>query len=278
MHEIKSQNYKTWEYLRQIGVAELPPRTSPFDPGYDPLTLESHLQQSAHLISSLKISMACWQIADEVSTKKKLAAANKLNIKTCTGGGPFEVAVYFGKLPQFLQLCAELGFSIIEAGEGFTGIHLNPREVIQMASDCGLDVQFELGEKHIGHFSNDSIGSLIDQGNAWLDAGAKQIVIEARESAQDVGLFDKSGHFNADAADRFMKAFGYEVSVFEAPNKQSQFTILNHFGAYVHLANVRIEELLRVEIYRRGLHSDAFQHEKLRPKGPPETTKPNNGD
>jgi phosphosulfolactate synthase len=33
----------------------------------------------------------------------------------------------------------------------------------------------------------------------------------------------------------------------------------------VHLCNVRIEELLRVEIYRRGLHSDAFQKENLRP-------------
>ena len=29
--------------------------------------------------------------------------------------------------------------------------------------------------------------------------------------------------------------------------------------------NVRLEELLRVEIYRRGLHSDAFANPNLRP-------------
>jgi hypothetical protein len=29
-----------------------------------------------------------------------------------------------------------------------------------------------------------------------------------------------------------------------------------------------LEELLRVEIYRRGLHSDAFGHTKLRPSSP----------
>jgi phosphosulfolactate synthase len=29
---------------------------------------------------------------------------------------------------------------------------------------------------------------------------------------------------------------------------------------------VRLEELLRVEIYRRGLHSDAFSNPKLRPR------------
>jgi phosphosulfolactate synthase len=33
------------------------------------------------------------------------------------------------------------------------------------------------------------------------------------------------------------------------------------------MSNVRLEELLRVEIYRRGLHSDAFEHANLRPAG-----------
>ena len=42
----------------------------------------------------------------------------------------------------------------------------------------------------------------------------------------------------------------------------------DHFGPLVQMSNVRLEELLRVEIYRRGLHSDAFEHENLRPKGP----------
>jgi hypothetical protein len=38
-------------YLKSIGVAQLPPLSSPFDPGYDPVTLSGHLEQSAHLIS-----------------------------------------------------------------------------------------------------------------------------------------------------------------------------------------------------------------------------------
>jgi phosphosulfolactate synthase len=49
-----------------------------------------------------------------------------------------------------------------------------------------------------------------------------------------------------------------ENTIFEAPNKRSQFDFLSHFGNSVHLSNVRLEELLRVEIYRRGLHSDAY--------------------
>jgi phosphosulfolactate synthase len=56
--------------------------------------------------------------------------------------------------------------------------------------------------------------------------------------------------------------------MFEAPNKPSQFALLDHFGPEVRLCNVRLEEVLRVEIYRRGLHSDAFSKENLRPARP----------
>ena len=98
-----------------------------------------------------------------------------------------------------------------------------------------------------------------------MDAGASELVVEARESAKDVGLFDGNGNFNAYLADRFATEFGLDMVTFEAPNKPSQFALLDHFGPRVRLCNVRLEELLRVEIYRRGLHSDAFGKENLRP-------------
>ena len=85
--------YHTADYLRRIGVAPIPPCLSPFDPGYDPQTLEGHLEQSAHLIAILKISMACWLVASEGATRRKIAAAKKHNVPTVTGGGPFEIAV-----------------------------------------------------------------------------------------------------------------------------------------------------------------------------------------
>jgi phosphosulfolactate synthase len=56
--------------------------------------------------------------------------------------------------------------------------------------------------------------------------------------------------------------------VFEAPTKVSQFALLAHFGPDVRLGNVPLDELLRVEIYRRGLHSDAFANPRLRPADP----------
>jgi phosphosulfolactate synthase len=259
---------RTADYLKLIGVRDLRPATSPFDPGYDPVTLESHLEQSRHLMSLLKISMACWMIADEGCTRRKIAAAKRWGVPTTTGGGPFEVAVAQGQLTAYLDLCADIGVDRIECGEGFTDPDLNPRSIVRMASERGLEVQFELGKKHAGAFTEDMVQALIDQGKEWLDAGAVQLVVEGRESARGVGLFDDAGRFNAAFADRFATQFGHRVVLFEAPNKPSQFALLDHFGPEVHLCNVRLEEVLRVEIYRRGLHSDAFARANLRPPAP----------
>ncbi len=257
--------YNLDDFLKSIGVSPISAATSPFDPGYDLSTLTSHLEQSHHLMTILKVSMACWLIADEDISRKKIDAAKKYHVPTTTGGGPFEVAYVQGKLPEYLDLVVDFGFTRIECGEGFTNIKLNAKEIVKMANDRSLDVQFELGKKHEGAFTEQGIEKLINQGKRWLEAGALQLVVEARESAKEVGLFDDAGNLNVNFADRFAKEFGHGVVVFEAPNKQSQFALLNHFGPEVHLCNVRLEELLRVEIYRRGLHSDSFCRENLRP-------------
>lgn len=267
-----SRRFSTQEYLRLIGVQELPPLTSPFDPGYDPVTLEGHLDQSARLMATLKISMACWQIADEAATRRKIAAAQAHNVPTVTGGGPFEVAVAQGQLEAYLDLCADLGITRIECGEGFTELTLKPRTIVQMAHTRGLAVQYEMGKKHEGPFTEETLEEAIARGHTWLDAGAVQLVVEARESARGVGAFGNDGALNTAFVDRFAEEFGLEIAIFEAPNKPSQFAFLEHFGPRVHLCNVRLEELLRVEIFRRGLHSDAFAMPNLRPALPSRET------
>lgn len=254
----------TAEYIDRLGVRRLPPRTCPLDPGYDPETVFGHLRQSGHLMSSLKLSTAGWLIAREDVTRQKFAAAREHGVATVTGGTPFEIAVHQDVLPDYLDLCADLGASRVECARGFTEPALSPEHIVGLAADRGLGLDVELGGKHSGAFTPAVVEELIEEGRRWRDAGAHYLVIEARESARDVGLFDASGTFGADAAERFVEAFGFDNLLFEAPNKASQFAMLDHFGADIGLSNVRLEELLRVEIYRRGLHADAFAKPGLR--------------
>src|SRR6185437_8132895 len=139
-------------YLDAIGVRAPSPATCPFDPGVAPAVLASHLEQSAHLMLSLKVSMACWMIADESATRRKVASARAAGVPTHTGGGPYEVAVAHGRLAEYLDLCGEIGFDGIECGAGFTSPDVSPERVVQMASERALTVEYELGKKHDGAF------------------------------------------------------------------------------------------------------------------------------
>jgi phosphosulfolactate synthase len=253
------------DYLSRLGVAELPRATYPFDPGLAPVVLESHLEQSGHLMLGLKVSMACWMIAGEASTRRKVRAARAAGVPANTGGGPYEVAIAQGQLVPYLELCADVGFSGIECGAGFTDPGIAPSEMVRLAAAHGLRVEYELGKKHDGAFGPDTLEELVGEGREWLDAGARRLVVEARESAAEVGLFDAAGRLNVGLAERLVDAFGLELLIFEAPTKSSQFALLDHFGPRILLSNVPLDEVLRVEIYRRGLHSDAFANPKLRP-------------
>jgi phosphosulfolactate synthase len=252
-------------FLHDVGVDDRAPATMPFDPGYDPATLASHLDQSAHLILWLKLSMATWLVADGSATERKLAAAQRHGVPVTAGGGPFEIAADAGRLVDYLDLCAGLGFAGIEAGEGFTELDVAPAAVVAMASERGLAVQFEVGKKHDGPFTAALVDEHVRVGQRWLDAGAHRVVVEARESAAGVGLFDGDGRLDAALAERFVDAFGLGAVCFEAPTKPSQFALMDHFGPDVVLGNVRLEEILRVECYRRGLHADAYDNERLKP-------------
>ena len=183
-------------YLRELGVAELPVASCPFDPGIAPAVLESHLAQSAHLILSLKISMSCWMVADAAATRHELAAA-AAGVATSAGGGPYEIAVAQGKLSEYLDLCADVGFDAIECGSGFTDAGMPPAQAAEMIRQRGLVFDYELGDKHGGEFDSERLSELIDEGHRWLEAGARRLVIEASESASAVGMFDarrEAGH------------------------------------------------------------------------------------
>lgn len=258
-------------YLAGIGVSLRPPATCPFDPGYDLGTLRGHLEQSAHLMAVLKVSMACWMVADEQVSRAKIRLAAAHNVPAAAGGGPFEVAAVQGRIPEYLDLAAGMGFSRVEVSQGFTQVVIDPVRVVKMAADRGLQVQYELGSKHAGPFTDAVLSRMLASGEEWLGAGAVDLIIEAREDACDVGLFDAAGQPNWGYADAIVDSFGTDMVTFEAPTKRSQFEFLDHFGPDVRLSNVRLEELLRVEIYRYGMHSDAFANPLLRPH-PPEAS------
>ncbi len=250
-----SEHITATEYLHRMGVPDLPPRTSPVDPGYDPSTVEGHLDQSANLIEILKISMSCWIIADENVTRRKVAAAATHSVPTVIGADSFQIAAAHGQFEAYLELCTEFGVARVEYSENFADLPESPSQLVQMARARGLEVQFELGSRSGLISPEDAVA----QGSRWLDAGAVQL---AAKRPRGTGYFDHQGRFDPSFPERLVRAFGVEAVTFSATDAATQFAILRHFGREVHLCDVKLEDLLNVETYRRGLHSAAFTEEQ----------------
>lgn len=258
----QGSHLSTTEYLQQSGVPELPPRTAPFDPGYDSTTIEGHLDQSGSLMEILKISMACWIIADENVTRRKVAAAASHSVPTVTEKSLFQIASAQGLVEPYLDLCADFGVARVECAEGICDVDVRPSLISSLARERGLEVQFEIGGCCC---AGGTIEQLLDQGERWLDAGAMQLAVQSGDIEQGTAFTGRDGQFDPAFADIVVRKFGLDLVTFAAPDLPAQFAFLRHFGRQVHLCDVRLEDLLRVETFRRGLHSAAFFSEQLHP-------------
>ncbi len=113
-----------------------------------------------------------------------------------------------------------------------------------MAEQRGLEVQFELGKKHAGEFTSDAgYGASIAQGREWARGRSGEIVVEARESARGVGLFDDDGQLNRAFAERFAATeFGLETGHVRGAQQAEPVRAPRSFRSAVRLSNVRLEE------------------------------------
>lgn len=196
--------------------------------------LESPLGQSGHLTLGLKVSMACWLIADQAATRDKVQAAHAAGVAATTGGGPYEVALAQGQLRADLDLCAEIGFDGIECGAGFIDSGIPPTDVLRMASEHGLGVDSSSA-------SSTAASSSPMRWLSWwtrLADGSPRRALADRRGARErrrCRAVRRLGHLGHGRGERITNAFGLELLIFEAPTTG-------------------------------GLHSDAFGNPKLPPR------------
>jgi len=92
---------------------------------------------------------------------------------------------------------------------------------------------------------------------AELEAGARKIIAEARESGT-VGVFRPNGEIRSGLIDEIADQIPVEKLIFEAPQKAQQVWFIKKFGSNVNLGNIAPEEVIPLETLRLGLRSDTL--------------------
>ncbi|MBI2428669.1 MAG: phosphosulfolactate synthase [Ignavibacteriales bacterium] len=258
------RRFHSAELMRTLGVLQVPPLTAVLDTGFDPLTVESHLTQSGHLMSMMKMASAGWLIADENALRQKVSAAQRYNVPVVMGNDIFVLSQAKGRVDDFLELCADIGVSRIEVDYFTVRSSMKPRDfaVTALRRDLQFIAEIALHDHGLSH--RKTIDALVERAQHWLDAGAVQLLVTSIEKQPSFNTFSSRATLNYKYVDAFAKTFGLHSVVFDTPSQGMSRTLLDYFGPDVNLGGVRFGDLLNIEAYRRGLHTRALHNRSKR--------------
>jgi len=232
--------------------------TMVIDKGLGLRKLEDLLETASSYLDFIKLGFGTTALYPINVLKEKIQLAQANEISMYPGGTFFEIAFYQNKLQEYLTKAWEFGFTKIEISDGTIQLDLDQRkQAIQLARNFGFDVITEYGKKIAG--STIEIEPLIQTIENDLSAGARFIIVEGRESGENVGIYDGRGNLRSDFSDIVEQLNPYhQYLIWEAPKKNQQVELMTWFGPNVHLGNIAPDEIFSVESLRRGLRSDTF--------------------
>lgn len=217
------------------------------------------LSVTAEFIDYLKLAFGTPALYKTELLQRKIAIVRNHDIHIYPGGTFLEIAVVQNKVDEFLHRAKELGFSAIEVSDGT--ISMSPemrRNIIRKACSLGFHVLTEVGKKD----PEQNVGTedIVNQIQTDLDSGASKVIVEARESGKNIGVFDSKGAILKDIFVEIISGIHDQTKViWEAPLKSQQQELILQFGPNVNVGNISPTEILALEALRVGLRSDTLK-------------------
>ncbi len=227
--------------------------TMVMDKGISMRQAEDMMDMSADFIDYVKLGFGTSVISKNVKEKVKLYQKN--NIKVYLGGTLFEAFVIRNKFDEYLKFITSLGIDSAEVSDGSINIEhgVKCEYISKLAKN--FNVLSEVGSKEEGVIIHPA--RWIKMMQAELDAGASQVIAEARESG-NVGIFHKNGSAHTLLINRIVNKIKLENIIWETPQKPQQVYFLKLFGSNVNVGNIGVDDVIPLETLRLGLRGDTF--------------------
>ena len=187
----------------------------------------------------------------------KVEKYQSAGIEVCTGGTLFEHALQNDAVSDMCDYVKLAGIKTVEVSNG--SIHIPTKRkhaMIKGFINDDFHVYSEIGCKTSDYDWRGNIEYLIDESKSDLDAGAKKVIVEARESGNS-GIYTNEGEL-APFMDMLVNEVGLDNLIFEAPQKRQQTNLIKKYGESVNIGNIKPEDVLSVASLRYGLRSDTL--------------------
>lgn len=211
---------------------------------------------ASHYIDFVKFGWGTSIIS--LNLEEKISCLKENNINYFFGGTLFEKFLSQNKLDDFYQYCKRHGCNYIEISNGT--LPISNREKAAYIADFAeeFNVLSEVGSKDSSISGSSSSQEWIEYIHEDLEAGASNVITEARESGTS-GICTGSGEIRFDIIDEIISSgLNLDHLIFEAPNKKMQTCFIKMVGPHVNLANIPFTDTIPLETLRLGLRSDTF--------------------
>lgn len=235
--------------------------TMMMDKGMGVQAFQDLLELAANYIDFIKLGFGTLSLTPRHIVQKKISLANQHHVSLYPGGTFFEWFAIDGKEECYFQQLCELGFKWVEISDGTISMDSKVRaQRIQTAKSWGLDVITEIGKKKAG--VTIPVPQLIETYRTDIAEGASCVIIEGRETGENIGVFNREGEIDTEYVHHICQAVPPQKLIWEAPKKAQQVRFIQIIGDSANLGNISPSDILSVESLRRGLRADTFDYGK----------------
>ena len=237
--------------------------TMVIDKGLPPAGFRDLLRVAAPYVDLWKLGFGTVALYPLPVVREKVRAARAAGVEVYVGGTFLELARRGGRAERALELLQSLGMAWAEVSDGTYPMTADERRrLVGEVRGRGFEVITEVGSKDPRRpFEPQAVAEQIA---ADLEAGARRVLVEGRDSGEGVGIYDDQGRIRHDRLEGVLQALerlGVDARsvVWEAPRPSQQKALLVLLGPEVGLGNVQVGDILTLAAMRRGLRSDTLQ-------------------